>query len=139
MKRNATNYQIKPNTTLGKSAIEQYQVFKKSALSKGVKFMAFNDANGKFAIDSMYTPLITQVLIATKIQANFLSTFVYDDYKSTSSPTTLPTQPVINPVTPDRPAENIILPKPEIEIQKKEEGSGGLLFAAAAILASLLL
>lgn len=97
--RQATTYQISPSADILKkySRSEATLIYKNAALAKGIQFIAFNDPTGKFSIDSIYIPKITDVLVSTGIQANFLNTFSYEDYKSIPTPKPANTNPTATP------------------------------------------
>jgi hypothetical protein len=90
--RQMTTYQIAPSTDILKkySKSESIIIYKNASLAKGIKFLAFNDSTGKFSIDSMYIPKVTDVLISTGIQANFINTSSYEDNKIIPSPSPAP-------------------------------------------------
>lgn len=93
MQRQATTYKISPSAEILKryTNSQAILIYKSSAVAKGLKFLAFNDSTGVFSIDSQYIPMVTQILIATGIQANFVNTYTYDDYKNvTPSPNPSP-------------------------------------------------
>jgi hypothetical protein len=143
MKRSGSNYQLVPNKNLKESPLNQFKIFKYNADKKGLKFLAFNESNGKFAVDTGYNSLVVNTMIATKIQANFMGLFEYDDYRNTARPINLtPEINVPKPVAPIPAAvqttQTTFEPLPPL-VQPKPESSGDLLLATIAGLAAFLL
>ena len=86
-----TNYQVYQDG-FKYSQVELVTIFKTAAYAKGVKFLAFNDSNGNFAVDFVHAPTIRDVSNTTGLKLRFISDQEYDDFKSPTTVNTTTTQ-----------------------------------------------
>ncbi|MBK8399469.1 MAG: hypothetical protein IPL26_30035 [Leptospiraceae bacterium] len=147
MLRTKTDFTIKLNPKKGNSLSAQIIEFKYMYVAKGGKWLAFNDATGKFTVDAVFEPIVVKTVIATNIQAVIGARTKYDDGKK-QTPTTQ-TQPdwtqVVDIPPPTKPTPKVVsvnpTPQPTIpksDPVKTDSGGDGLLVLIGAALAFFL-
>ncbi len=144
MLRTKTDFTIKLNPKKGNSLSAQIIEFKYMYVAKGGKWLAFNDATGKFTVDAVFEPIVVKTVIATNIQAVIGARTKYDDGRKTT--TTTQTQPDWNkvldiPVPTPRVVNVNPTPQPNIpksDPVKTDSGGDGLLALIGAALAFFL-